>query len=263
VTNLSQIIDLPCETVAPCCEGFRELFLAHAQQMAIAKHMTGDKINFSILAKLTLGTSEMFQYFVTHTRTNASTHYCRFEQPFLEYLTFHVNLQKGLSNYFLARNVWDKAEDYGDAIAMMKEAQKSLATRSSITSPGLPEIDSRSSSLRNIVPEINAMRNHVSQLLASWTKDNSTIYFCKVPDRIPEALRLEQGVKMMKPTQYSFSEDCEPVKLGPADQKTAGQGDLPPPTAPSAPPPIAGLRERSDSDLARELQAKLNAGEDI
>jgi len=54
-----QLIDLPSEVVAPCCEGFRSLYLAHAQQMAIAKHMQGAKVNYSILSKLCLGCSEM------------------------------------------------------------------------------------------------------------------------------------------------------------------------------------------------------------
>ena len=74
------------QTVAPCCEGFKALFRAHAQQMAIAKHIQGAKVNYSILAKLSLGCSELFEEFVSHLRANASTHYCRLEQPFLEYV---------------------------------------------------------------------------------------------------------------------------------------------------------------------------------
>ena len=100
--------------------------------MAVAKHMQGDKVNYSILAKLSLGIQEMFDYFVSHLRGQASSHYCRLDVGFLEYLTFQINLQKGLAAYFSARHVWDKAsltDSYGVAIRMLKESEKFLETR--------------------------------------------------------------------------------------------------------------------------------------
>ena len=177
------------------------------------------------------------------------------------YLTFQINLQKGMCSYFLARSVWDKGVDgtYGIAIAMLHAAQKVMATRDGISSPGIPPIDS-GSALRNIVGDLNDMRAHIAKLTAAWVKDNDSIYFNKIPERVPEDRKLAAGSKIINPTAFNMSEDVEPVKLGAPDQKTAGQGDLPAPTAP--PPPTAPI-QRSDSDLARELQEKLNAGEDI
>ena len=92
--------------------------------------------------------------------------------------------------------------------------------------------------------------------IAAWLRDINTVYFEKVPDVTPASAMLSKGLLMMKVEQWTgVSSDIVPVTLAVAEEKGA---------EPSAPPAAEakGL-ERSDSDLARELQAKLNAGEDI
>ena len=76
-------------------------------------------------------------------------------------------------------------------------------------------------------------------LLRAWEKDNSSVFFEKVPQRVPAGKKLQEGLQMKKKTEYKL-EEAEPVLLA-----------LP-----------EGALERSDSDLARELQERLNAGEE-
>jgi hypothetical protein len=77
-------------------------------------------------------------------------------------------------------------------------------------------------------------------LLQTWEKDNSSVYFEAVPRSVPADKKLEKGINIGKADKYRVK-DADPVLLAlPED-----------------------ALKRSDSDLARELQEKLNAGLDI
>jgi len=163
-------------------------------------------------------------------------------------LSLSLSLGKGLSSYFAARNVWAK-NDYGLAICMLMEAQKSMSTRSSNTSPGIPDIDTRSS-LRGIVGDLNDLRAHISQLTTRWKKDNDSIYFAKVPGSVKEEAKLVSGTQMMKVVVYTFDKEIEPVVLGVEESGGGGGGGA------SAPPPPTAPVGVGEEELAKELRAK-------
>ena len=77
-------------------------------------------------------------------------------------------------------------------------------------------------------------------LLQTWEKDNSAVYFQAVPQAVPIDKKLEKGLLIAKIEKYRFK-DADPVLLVVPEDAL----------------------KRSDSDLARELQEKLNAGLDV
>ena len=85
----------------------------------------------------------------------------------------------------------------------------------------------------------------MKKLLTFYEKDNSTVYFESVPQKLPADKKLAEGLVMGKMEEYKL-EEVEPVLLILPDEGS------------SAPP--ARTLERSDSDIARELQQKLNQG---
>lgn len=263
-TNV-EAADLPCEVSVPMCDAFRMFYLAVAQQMAIATVLMKPGVpNYSLLAKLCKGVEELMESFVVTMRSKASDKMGKLDDSFLTLVTMQMTLQYCLSMYFLARSVWDKGEEYGLAIAMMNDAIQTMRTRTSITSKGMPEI-SKKSPLKALEPDLNACRVHLQQVLEAWEKDNSRVYFDKVPTKIPESRKIAKGVVMMKAQEYKL-EEVDPLPLGdPNDTATAGAG-----AGDSGGPPsyekatsqtnvFANMDE--DEALARELQEKLNRGE--
>ncbi len=103
---------------------------------------------------------------------------------FLKLITFSINVQRALSLYFLARSLWT-ASDYGVAIAALSEATVAMRTRSTPTGRGIPEIE-LNGPMHALVGEINGFRIHAGNLLRSWEKDNSLVYFDKVRSAVEE-----------------------------------------------------------------------------
>lgn len=313
--------DLPSEASVGVCDSFKILFLAAGQQMAVATVLVKSGVpNYALLAKLSLGIAENIDLFMNTLRSEASLQMPRIDPNFFSLLTFQVNLQRGLSLYFLARHTWaDK--DYGIAISMLKEATSYLRTRDGPTSAkGLPPLDAKSS-LKALKDDVNELRSHMGDLLKAYEKDNSKVYFDKVPPSVPDDKRLPCGIMMMKAEAYKL-QDVEPAPLQigsagsvnkpptpseDADKEFARQlqeqldledkrgkgggsgGGLPlsnPPaptyeslSRPPVPVPVPGIgrppvpgvgrppspglgRQKTDEELARELQDKLNAGLD-
>lgn len=237
--------DLPCETNVGVCDGFRIFFLAVGQQMAVATVLVKPGVpNYSLLAKLTLGIAEQMESFVSTIRSKSALHMSRIDPHFFTLVTFQINLHKSLSKYFLARSLWDKADEYGLAIAILHEATLSCRTRDSPISAGLPEITSKSP-LKALEQDLKDFRKHMTDLLTSWEHDNSKVYFTRVPTKVPEDRKLPKGLHMMKPEEYKL-EDVDPVHLGPVEGAAAG---------------ASSNNEDSDEALARELQEKMNRGE--
>jgi len=243
--------DLPSESTVGVSDALKSLFLSSAQQMAVATVLVKPGVpNYGLLSKLTLGIAEQMEASVSTFRKRAKVHMERVDKNFFTLMTFQICLQRSLSSYFLARSLWDKCE-YGLAVAFLFHAKESLRERDSPTAPGIPVIDSKSP-LKPLGPDYAALMKHMTELLDSWESDNSTIYFEKVPNPIPENRKLAKGLHMMKPLTYELG-DVDPLPL------SIPSNDMPPLS--SAPPSYSEAQQqivRSDEDFARELQEKLN-----
>jgi hypothetical protein len=159
------------------------------------------------------------------------------DKDFFTLVTFSVNLQKSLSTYFHARGLWG-AQDYGLAIAVLNDAKQGLETRAHGGASGMPEL-TKTSPLRPLQKDLTDLKAHMTLLLKHWEQDNSSVYFERVPSKVPEEKKLLSGLKLTKPTPYTI-EDVDPLPLSLPD----------------------GGIQRSDSDLARQLQEQLNSGFD-
>eukprot|EP00526_Cylindrotheca_closterium_P009290 CAMPEP_0113622062 /NCGR_PEP_ID=MMETSP0017_2-20120614/11293_1 /TAXON_ID=2856 /ORGANISM="Cylindrotheca closterium" /LENGTH=428 /DNA_ID=CAMNT_0000531859 /DNA_START=60 /DNA_END=1346 /DNA_ORIENTATION=+ /assembly_acc=CAM_ASM_000147 len=235
----SQVDDssLPVECSVETAKGLSMLFKANGQQMAVATVLIKPGTpNYSLLAKLCLGIADQLEAFVTWMRDNAFKQMTRLEKDFFTLVTFQIQLQKSLSCYFHARSLWEEKQEYGLAIASLSEATVSIRTRASEAAIGVPDV-LKIPSLRSLKKDLDDLRAHMALLLETWEKDNSAVYFEAVPRSVPEDKRLQAGISIGKAEKYHVK-DPDPVLLSLAEE----------------------MLQRSDSDLARELQEKLNAG---
>ena len=238
-TNVSDS-QLPTEATVAACKAFAKLCLAEGQQMAVAAVLIKPGVpNYSLVAKLCLNISQQFEEFISIMRKEAFTQMSRMDSDFFTLMTFQINLQKSLSNYFYARSLWDETK-YGLAIATLSEATVLLKTRSDSGAPGLPELSK--TSLVALQKDVKDLQAHMGHLLKTWEDDNTNVYFEGVPKSVPLAQKLQKGIQLSKIEPYEL-ETVEPLPLSLVDKKTSPPGHT-----------------RSDSDLARELQQRLNAG---
>jgi len=171
--------------------------------------------------------------------SKAATTKSRMDPEFFVLMTFQIEMQTALSMYFHARHYWEQENEYGLAIAMLSKAISMTRTRDSPTGRGLPEILAKSP-LKAIEKDLNDVKKHLMIVLKAWEKDNSGIYFEKVPLTLPAEKKLTQGTHMMKPDPYEL-ENVEPVALIlPGGENGKASID-------------------SDAELARQLQEQLNA----
>merc|ERR1712012_302128 len=119
--------------------------------------------------------------------------------------------QKSLSSYYHARHYWEEERDFGIAIAMMSKAINMLKTRETPTGRGLPEIR-KGSPLVALEKDLNEVKRHMILVLTEWEKDNSKIYFEKVPVKLPTEKVLSQGTLLVKVQEYQL-EEVEPIPL--------------------------------------------------
>eukprot|EP00978_Attheya_sp_CCMP212_P012142 scaffold30140_cov55-Attheya_sp.AAC.10 len=240
---------MPAEASAGICDAFHILFLAIGQQMVVAnvvaKHGTP---NYMLLAKLCLGTSEHLEQFASKMRTKASVQKQLMDPSFFSLVAFQIAFQRSLSMYFQARGVWDTHEHYGLAISMLSEATVLLRTRESMTSRGIPDVDSSKTKLKALSKDLTDLRNHMQILLRSWETDNSTVYFESVPQSVPDDQRIKKGIMMLKPDPYTLIEP-EPLPLSLPEHGNSSMSA-------EEKPPVT--HERSDSDLARDLDKMWN-----
>jgi hypothetical protein len=229
--------DLPVECCIDTAKGLSILFQANAQQMAVATVLIKPGTpNYSLLAKLCMGIEEQLEEYICHMREKAFKQMSRIDKDFFTLVTFQISLQRALSLYFHARSLWEQQSEYGLAIAMLSEATINLRTRDSAGSQGMPDV-AKNAALKGLTNDLNDLREHMGKLLHSWEKDNSSVYFESVPQKVSADKKLEKGLCMNKVEKYHFA-DVDPVLLSlPED-----------------------ALKRSDSDLARELQQKLNQG---
>merc|ERR1712087_895635 len=172
---------------------------------------------------------------MSHMRKEAFAQMTRIEKDFFTLVNFQMTLQKSLSYYFHARSIWDQG-DYGLAIAILSEATVLLRTEdSSKKGKGIPDV-AKIASLSALIGDLNQLRSHMGLVLREWEKDNSNVFFETVPRSVPSDKKLQKGVRLNKVDKYYFAE-VDPVLLSLPENALV----------------------RSDSDLARELQEKLNA----
>jgi BRO1-like domain len=241
---------LPVECHIPTAKALSQLFCANGQQMAVATVlMKPTKPNYSLVAKLCYGIMEQMETFVSTMRTEAFSQLSKFDKDFLTLITFQINLQKSLSLYFQGRAAWDQ-DQYGMGIALLSEATVALRTRSHMAANGLPDL--KGTVLEVLQKDLTDLRQHMQALLSAWEKDNNQVYFDKVPQHIPAGSKLQEGIQLNKKEPYKL-DDVEPFLLVLPDKADDGGS-----TSETNRP----LMDRSDSDLARELQRRLNAGLD-
>ena len=228
--------DLPVECCTETAKALCILFQANAQQMAIATVLIKPGTpNYGLLAKLCMGVEEQLEEFIGHMRKEAFSQMTRIEKDFFTLVNFQITLQKSLSYYFHARSVWD-AGDYGLAIAILSESTVFLRTDDPTSKKrGMPDV-SKIASLSALIGDLNDLRSHMGLVLREWEKDNSNVFFDTVPRSVPSDKKLQRGVRLNKMDKYHFAE-VDPVLLSLPENALV----------------------RSDSDLARELQEKLNA----
>lgn len=226
------------------------LHMAMSQQMAIATILVKPDPNYSLLGKLCFGVAVELESFVSTIRSKGAIHMSRMEPGFLTYTTLQINVQRALGLYCLSRSLWNSS-DYGMAIAALSEALVAMRTRTSPTGKGLPEIDEKGS-LQVLAPDITNLRRHMQSLLASWEKDNSLVYFDKVPPSVPSDKALKP-IQLQKIEEFKIeAKDRLPLSV------PGAKNDAAPPSYEDA-IKNENQRDRSDSDLARELHERLNS----
>jgi len=228
---------LPVECCTSTAKALSVLFQANAQQMAIATVLIKPGTpNYGLLAKLCFGVEEQLEEFIGIMRKEAFNQMSRIEKEFFTLIKFQCALQKSLTYYFQARSVWDQG-DYGLAIALLSEATVFLRTEdSSNKNKGIPDVG-KIPALQALLGDLNHLRSHMGTVLREWEKDNSNIFFDTVPRSVPSDKKLEKGVRLNKVEKYHFA-DVDPLLLSLPENALV----------------------RTDSDLARELQEKLNSG---
>eukprot|EP00934_Nitzschia_sp_Nitz4_P007282 Nitzschia sp. Nitz4//scaffold2_size372955//27627//28986//NITZ4_000359-RA/size372955-snap-gene-0.61-mRNA-1//-1//CDS//3329546584//7272//frame0 len=230
--------DLPIECTVATAKGLSMLFKANAQQMAISTVLIkAGTPNYGLLAKLCLGVSEQLEAFTTHMNTKGSKQLDRLEANAMSITSFQVELQKALSMYFHARSLWENEKEYGLAIAILSDASLHLQAGGP---KGMPDV-AKIPALTVVQKDLTDLRGHVLKLLRTWESDNSHVYFEPVPQVVPVDKKLVAGIQLNKEEQYTVQQDVAPLLLSLSEE----------------------AMKRSDSDLAKELQDKLNAGEDI
>lgn len=231
--------DLPVECCVATAKGLSMLFKANAQQMAVATVLIKPGTpNYSLLAKLCKGIHEQLDGFMNHMREGAFNQMKRIQEDFFTLISFQTQLQNALSLYFHARSLWEQDHDYGIAISMLSEATVGLKTSTTPGSKGMPDV-AKIPALKALHNDLIDLRGHLNKLLKSWEKDNSAVYFEPVPHVVPAEKRLEKGIQLNKEDKYRIK-DAEPFLLSLSEE----------------------AMKRSDSDLARELQERLDSGLD-
>lgn len=119
---------------------------------------------------------------------------------------------------------------------------------------GLPEIEEKGP-LQALSNDVTDFRQHMQSLLSSWEKDNSLVYFDKVPPSVPSNKALKP-IQLQKIEEFKL-EVRDPLPFSIPGTKTNAALSPPPPSYEDM-IKNENQRDRSDSDLARELQEKLN-----
>jgi len=237
------------ECAAAVAEGLGQWCLARAQLAAAAQMaLKYDASKDALLAKLCVGAAQMIKRAVDGMRARAGPQYERLPAPFLAQLALSSSLAQGLAYLYVARAAAAE-QRAGLAVAAIRRAQELVGERAGPAAVGLPPLDGP---LQEIQGEVAALRAHIQRTEAAYNKDNSSVYFLPVPDgrdvELPGAVTMKQATPFAPPELPPLDLEGRGASASSSGEKAEGE---------------EGKRERTDSDLARELQEKLNAGEDI
>lgn len=139
---------------------------------------------------------------------------------------------------------------------------------------------------------LDILRTDCTAILAQFNQENNLIYFSAIPDAL-ETPALPSGTNMVTLEKYDYSAKLPPMTFYERDPdapappapssattpeadktatkpETAAGGPIPLPpfqsgsaSAPPPPPYAPGSHPRSDEDLAKDLQRRLDMGENI
>jgi len=198
------------ETCVASNDAFTHLFLAMAQQMALASILIKpDTPNFTLLSKLCLGIGDQYGLFGKIMNNKATKQKAKMDPNYFTLMGFQMTLQRGLAKYFQAIYLWETSKKYGYAISLLGEAMTQLVPPPSYQNQaghGLGDIIA-GTPLAAIGQDIDSMRKYMQSLLTSWEKDNSQIYFEQVPSSIPESCRVREGVQLIKVEDYTLGDE--------------------------------------------------------
>jgi len=202
------------ETKTGVAVAFTLLFQAMSQQMAVATVLAKPDVpNYALLGKLCLGIADDLDSFLATLRSEAPVQMQRIDPGFLKLVVFNSSIQRTLSLYFFARGLWNSSE-YGVAISAIREAWSAITnqTKPRLSGRAAPEIQFNGT-LHAMRDEVNSFKQHINELLKSWEKDNSQIYFEEVPYSVPvsKALKL---IHLKKAEEYAI-QSRDPLPFGP------------------------------------------------
>jgi hypothetical protein len=205
--NAIQEEQFPIETSVATCDAFTHMFLAMAQQMALATILMKPEVpNYTLLAKLSLGIADQFGLFLRTMNSKAAKQKLKIDTHYFSFITFQMALQRGLAKYFQSLYLWESQRKYGIAIAFLGEALAQIAPRvPNPSAPGLQDLIT-GTPLEAISSDIESMRKLLQTTLNQWETDNSQIYYEQVPPSAPEAWKVKEGVQLIKVEEYKLDE---------------------------------------------------------
>lgn len=211
-------------------------------------------------------------------RNEAASHIPRISTALSLHLQYLRELFYGLACRYMAQACAQSTET-GEAMGFIDRAlSRHLVIRSAVASPtGLPEM--KGEPYNALARTLPALQERWRALRAGFDHDNRLVYYKQVPpiDDLPD---LRSARVIMRPTDFApptaslivFITEEQRQELDRSKSifrffsrssrslEEKEEADSKSPSAPTS--PAAGLK-RTDSDLARELQAKINAGQDI
>lgn len=268
----------PLETSEAFCEGIRDVIMSAAHRVTLAKAIDGGASN-ALRARLCAGYAATLDGAINNMRARAGVEFEKLRPELRSCLAFHLAAGNGLMWYFQAL-ADEEAARGGAAVHAVRRAAQYLRERPGPTSHGHPPLDGVLEDLRR---PMDALQELVREAEERIEHDNNTVYF----DAVPESAAPPEPATVMRASPFAVAgagmgdeimldfvkpEHSVDLGYGPSIAPTAAIGAPVSAAevaeaagaAPAAAAESAAVRiERSDSDLARELQARLDAGEDV
>jgi len=252
--------------------------MASAHRLALAVAIgDGTQVKGGALkAKLCAGYVACLEEAIGTMRSRAGAAYDKLQGVFKSCLAFHVAMGRGLMWLFQAIGHAENTET-GSAIYCVRQALLFLRERPSMLESGYPPLQGF---LADYAAQVEAVRAYAQEQEQQYIHDNNTVYF----NTIPDDLLAPSGATIMKESAFEMPDaEGHMMTFTPAVESaapptyTSAFGPAPPSYDSLIRPPGqsgqqaqaqaggggGGALQRSDSDLARELQERLNRGEDI
>lgn len=220
--------------------GFTHLFFsrsAHqAQQLSIAKAVFNfEKLySKSALVKLHSGCQTSFQTFEVALVRNCSSptaasgssaralpsHHAK---TLLAFASFFAKLHKAQAVLLTAELEYE-ARNFGRAVGYLAAANRLFQERSSMGGLGLSPLPS---GCERLAPLLSTKRSALGLLLATWTRENDSIYFDSIPDEETVLATILPQAFIMKSQPFDASQDSVDGGGDSGDSQTAVSGSTP------------------------------------